>query len=692
MNVYEWDAGGIIQAVVYSLFLIGSVTAVYVFVRAAVEQYKAKEQTKRFLSPMQRISAGVLLAVWLAFLPVYYLSQEFYGGIAVLRPAIVAAHNTLRVFILDGEFTIINTAMEKLPPVLNAVFSFYASVLYVVAPLLTAGFILSLFKGLLDKFRFNNLGRRGKTCIFSELNECSIALAESIYGLDEKDKPAIVFAEVFEKNEEADYELMERAQNLRAICLKQDVTLLVPRKRKKKKESAEIEYFFIGKDESENVSQASKLAEIFTEKTGCGCPKLYVFASNEVSGRLVDAIARRAQKKEEAGGGETKQTEKKNNSFMIRRVDPVMQLAWRTVPKMGLLTRFGADKLISVLIVGMGDYGMAFFKTLLWFCQLDGYRLEINVVEKRRDTDPDNIRDQIRRCCPELLKFNDSQVDGECSYSIRFYTGVDVKGGSFSDLFFYDGFDPQKRETAERLRRTDVALVTLGDDDLNTGTALYLRSLFDRIHNPVVTENRKILDEIPAIYSVVFDEQKCNLLNHGKMWTDTDDTSAWLTDDLNMPYNICFFGKLSEQYAYDMVMDPVGESTGVERHQKWAAAKEPDGEDGELLLQAMVRAGDQLQRSEYFRYSSIAQGLHKLALERIFRDRMRCLKPEQRDEKTLCDCEHCRWRSRTEHMRWNAYMRTIGYQWGPRKDSRSKRHHCLIPWDELSDDYKKLDD
>ena len=84
--------------------------------------------------------------------------------------------------------------------------------------------------------------------------------------------------------------------------------------------------------------------------------------------------------------------------------------------------------------------------------------------------------------------------------------------------------------------------------------------------------------------------------------------------------------------------------------------------------------------------------MHKLALERLFRDRMRCLKPEQRDEKTLCDCEHCRWRSRTEHMRWNAYMRTIGYQWGPRKDSRSKRHHCLIPWDELSDDYKKLDD
>ena len=89
MNVYEWDAGGIIQAVVYSLFLIGSITAVYVFVRAAVEQYKAKEQTKRFLSPMQRISAGVLLAVWLVFLPVYYLSQEFYGGIAVLRPAII---------------------------------------------------------------------------------------------------------------------------------------------------------------------------------------------------------------------------------------------------------------------------------------------------------------------------------------------------------------------------------------------------------------------------------------------------------------------------------------------------------------------------------------------------------------------------------------------------------------------------
>jgi hypothetical protein len=192
------------MTVIYALTMLVSMAFVVWFVTAAVKQYRAKEKSKRLLTPMRRATLGVLLAVFAIFVPVYIFSESISGGTAVLRVLFLAGHNTMRVFVLDGEFTIINIAVKELPPVLDALYSGYAALLYVAAPLLTAGFILTLFKGLVDKFRFEKLGHHGKTFIFSELNECSIALAERIFRREEGNKPTFVFAEVFEKNEEAD--------------------------------------------------------------------------------------------------------------------------------------------------------------------------------------------------------------------------------------------------------------------------------------------------------------------------------------------------------------------------------------------------------------------------------------------------------------------------------------------------------
>ena len=52
----------------------------------------------------------------------------------------------------------------------------------------------------------------------SELNEKSIALANSIRKTDER--AVIVFADVFEHDDEEKYELMNAARDINAICLK----------------------------------------------------------------------------------------------------------------------------------------------------------------------------------------------------------------------------------------------------------------------------------------------------------------------------------------------------------------------------------------------------------------------------------------------------------------------------------------
>lgn len=46
---------------------------------------------------------------------------------------------------------------------------------------------------------------------------------------------------------------------------------------------------------------------------------------------------------------------------------------------------------------------------------------------------------------------------------------------------------------------------------------------------------------------------------------------------------------------------------------------------------------------------------------------------------------------RLEHRRWNAYMRSLGYVTGKKRDNNTKTHPCLVGYDDLSDADKLLD-
>ena len=70
----------------------------------------------------------------------------------------------------------------------------------------------------------------------------------------------------------------------------------------------------------------------------------------------------------------------------------------------------------------------------------------------------------------------------------------------------------------------------------------------------------------------------------------------------------------------------------------------------------------------------IAKAMHKQLTEKYFESA--CGHPD------TCTCEICEARRKTEHMRWNAYMRSEGYVKGVRND-RAKTHPNLCTWDEL---------
>lgn len=82
-----------------------------------------------------------------------------------------------------------------------------------------------------------------------------------------------------------------------------------------------------------------------------------------------------------------------DNCFKLRRVDEVQHLIWDIIPKMKLydIAHRSKEDRLSVLIVGFGQYGIEFFKTLLWYFQFEGYTLEITIIDNKGTNENDYI-------------------------------------------------------------------------------------------------------------------------------------------------------------------------------------------------------------------------------------------------------------------------------------------------------------
>lgn len=643
---------------------------------------KKGKGARRLFSAMMLFTMGVFVAVFALFIPVYYLRFDFGDNWIVLRPLLVALHNTLRVFILDGEFETVVKALEPYPVELRISYELLAAVLYVAAPIMTFTNVLSLFRNFWGELRFR-MHRRGAIFILSELNECSVALAQDIYGREEfKKKPLIVFTDVFEREEEALYELLLEARKMNAICLKGDVAKLNLASKR-----GRVEVFLIGEDESENVSQAVKITEALEKKVPAkraANVKVFAFARGESSGYILDSVKYdklldNAQARNYA-----------DNTFKLRRVNVIRQLVWNAIPKMGLFER-AKDKTVSVLLVGMGEYGIEFLKALLWYCQVDGYRLELNVIDKMAKDAQNGVRIEsvIGRYCPEIIRANPCHRDGFAEYDIRCFSDVDMKTDGFTELL-------ADKATAERLKKTTTAIIALGDDDSNVEASVYLRTVFDRLLGIRASANTALADEVPGIYSIVYDDRKSGILQGAEIRRGGEN---FLRTYNETPFDIHFIGSLSDQYSYEAIYNGALEKTGYAEHVGWAEIRRrlhgemkndlhmSEEEIQKIYFDPSSYAISEpvekrkYQRFEYFRLSSIARAMYKEQMDKPrFAEQMQCLRG---GNKLICDCVNCNRRKKSEHMRWNVYMQTIGYRYGKRKSDRAKLHYDLVTWDEL---------
>lgn len=567
--------------------------------------YKMPYKRGRLLSPANLLPATVFLSALALFYPIYQL--EFGSGLLnTLKTLLISIHTVIRLFVLDGDFVIIIDYESNLSPMMASAFSMLAAIVYVLGPILTFGFILSFFKNI-TAYRDLILNFNSDLYVFSELNEKSLALASSIKEDDKRSM--IVFTEVFDQEEETALELQEMAKELKAICFKKDI---VDINWDLHRDSRNVYLFTIGENETENIEQSVKLAERYSGKKNF---RLFIFASGAESEMLFSAIS--------------------GEGMRIRRINPIRSLIDHSLySNGGEIFRHAVEdeqpeKLISAVLIGMGQHGTEMLKALSWLCQMDGYRVEINAFDK----DPLAL-EKLTVQCPELMapERNGTREYGEAHYRITVHPGVDVNTMTFQ----------QKISAIDKITYVFVAL---GDDSRNIQTAINLRMLSERkgIH--------------PYIQAIVYATAKKKTLET-------------VTDYRGHSYDIHFIGDLQSSYSRENIVDSQLYQVALQRHLRW-------GDERDFWAY------------EFNFHSSVAAAIH-LKMRKVcgmpWAGKTEAeLNDAERD--ALERLEHRRWNA---YMRSEGFVYSGSIEKSSRNDL-AKLHNNLVPYDDLPNKIKHVD-
>ena len=463
---------------------------------------------------------GFFLAAVAMFFPVYYndfLSGD-HGFVKVVKTVLLSVHNVLRMFVLDGEFDAIRDLLSdtsRVDAAVGAVYTIYASVLFVAAPALSAGVVLSFFKGASAVIKYT-LYPRSDIYILSELNDRSIVLARDILtNKADKRRRLVVFTDVFETEEENNFELVSEAKRLGAICMRKDIVDISLKRSK----NIFRKIYLIGDDEDENINQALTLIDRcrHTPLYNNLKTQIYVFARSMESEVLLNSID--------------------NGDVKVRRINEYRNMINHTLNNYSIFEdarEVDGQKQISLAIVGLGAYGIELLKAACWFGQMPGYKMTIHAFDNECGTD------KIKNIAPELLELNNKNIAGEPYYNIVFHDGIDVKSSKFQDEL-------------SKIDLVTTAFVTLGNDELNIEAAMKMRVQFGR---DAISSGK----HVPPVYAIIYSMSETKAVSQGGLKNMNDED-----------YGIHFIGSIQSRYTVDSIEMTELELEGLKCHLHWVA-------------------------------------------------------------------------------------------------------------------------
>lgn len=693
-------------------FLIWGFLSICVFVAGLAYCIKVRKTIKQKLGvgSWQFSTAIIFVSALLMHIPVYYTEANTGFEQNILFPFIKAVFQSIRLFIIDADLNEVISSLNSLRPSLRFGFSCYEIALFCLAPFLTATFLLVVFKDFISRVTVS-LKRNQKIYVMSELNEMSIALAESIKNTL-TGKYTIVFLDVGRAEKDSKSDLLQKATELKAFCLKQDLT-----DANLFSNTNSYEIFFISENETENLEKVIAFSELYRTKITA---KIFVYAASATSGYIIDSLdTDTVEIADDVLRGKIENNDDQvfnyiyehgvdssliaKNTFDIRRIDYAEDFAVKALNDSDIFTicksQHNLEKTISIMIVGLGKFGKEILKTALWYCQVPGYKLEINVIDFGLDKHgfKTNVKDMFEHECPEILSHNMPDYTGDEGYDVQFFD-ADCFSSSFDRVF---------EEQKARFLKTQVVFVTLGNDDKNIDIAIELRRQFDRLlgwddNDKTLKESIKVskYNDIPLINAVVFDDKKAKNIE------------TKLVNHKELPYNINSIGSLSEIYSYANIIEAEkNEIDAIRYHIEWICVDSrirdalkvcPDKKIIEEICKCrkvsspdeiywcdqsddpLKKFNEQLSnyyKYEYFKNSSVSKAIHKKMLEKEFFEETSC---KTGGNYFFCMCDGCKMRRKIEHMRWAAYMRVNGFRYSEKRCDRGKLHHDLVETEKLN--------
>ncbi len=396
------------------------------------------------------VTIGTLIAAFLLVFPLY--EQELFL-------------NFFQSFIFVIELPTLSEDVLDFYDKLQTIFPLYRYLLYIyyiLAPILTVSVLFTFIRNKILLLR--SASKTSKTVhIFSELNEKSFKLAKTI-----KTKDNIVI--ICNPNEKYGYNYEAKIRDIMLIQRKMnDINI--------KKYYGKIKFYAIEENEDINLNHTLQFINNYRNTTKN--ITFYLFSNSKTASILLDSI--------DKGNIET---------IIVNELEKIVYNVLDQKP----LYLYANNKHISVLLVGCGDVGMQFLKTIIWCGQMIDYTLEIKVIDEKAT----EIENKLLFECRELNSNN---------YNLKFYeTNVFVK------------------EENLPLENANYIIVALGDDVKNIEVAIKLRNYYSKNNTS------------PFIGLVTKNEEKQKLIIN-------------LKNEKEDAYNLYPFGSIKELYGTKYILN-----------------------------------------------------------------------------------------------------------------------------------------
>lgn len=544
--------------------------------------------------------------------------------------------HSLQTFSLDENYTDYASAFKEMLQSMcgsktKLLGEIYLYTLSVLAPISIAAAVLSFFNEFVTniklKFTVKNL------YIFSELNEKSITLAENILKEKRRFFNQIVFTDVYKIEEEGPSELIERAKSLNAWFVKRDILSI---NLCLKKLIGKCSFYVIGSDEAENIKHSVGLIRKYSVYKKF---ELYLFSEKPEIETVLE--------NEDFGDMKVRCINICKSTIINHIYEKGLELFFKGFEFDYKKYKSEPIKEINSAILGLGGYGKEMLKALAWYCQIPGYKISITGYDIK-----DTIEDELKAEAPDLLsKEYCDYVQGNGCYDINIIGCIDVKLNSFLEKL--------------KTQKPDYIFISLGDDSLNMSVAMKVRSYLLKNLNDV-----NIIVE-----TIIHDDNKCKKINNLKCYPPHKENPKGSGKTESNNYDIKCFGNISAIYSLENVENKKLNEAGVESNREWESS--------------FKKADTNYWKYSYNRNSSIANACH-----RHLRDGIKLPYAKKYDSNTTRNTSATEEESMgqiTEHSRWNVYMRSIGYTYGPIRNNIAKTHNDLVPFDELPQEERKKD-